>query len=66
MRVGGQCQAPAALHPGKETRYPSYRRLGDNRENFAIETNVTFSHVKKVKVKVFRYKPEVALGVPGG
>jgi hypothetical protein len=23
-------------------------------------------HVKAVKVKVFRYKPDVALGVPGG
>jgi len=26
MGVGGQRQAPAALHPGK-TRYPLYRRL---------------------------------------
>jgi hypothetical protein len=28
MRVGGQLHAPAALPPGKETRYPLYRRLG--------------------------------------
>ena len=28
MRVGGQCQVPAALPPGK-TRYPLYRRLGE-------------------------------------
>jgi hypothetical protein len=28
MRVGGQIHAPAALTPGKETRYPLYRRLG--------------------------------------
>jgi hypothetical protein len=28
MRVGGQRHAPAALPPGKETRYPLYRRLG--------------------------------------
>jgi hypothetical protein len=27
MRVGGQLHAPAALPPGKETRYPLYRRL---------------------------------------
>ena len=28
MRVGGQRHAPAALPPGKETRYPLYRRPG--------------------------------------
>jgi hypothetical protein len=28
MRVGGQFHAPAALPPGKETRYPLYRKLG--------------------------------------
>ena len=28
MGVGGQCHAPAALPPGKETCYPLYRRLG--------------------------------------
>ena len=28
MGVGGQRYAPAALAPGKETRYLSYRRLG--------------------------------------
>jgi hypothetical protein len=28
MGVGGQCHALAALPPGKETRYPSYRKLG--------------------------------------
>jgi hypothetical protein len=28
MRVGGKLHAPAALPPGKETRYPLYRRLG--------------------------------------
>jgi hypothetical protein len=28
MRVGGQRHVPAALPPGKETRYPLYRRLG--------------------------------------
>ena len=28
MDVGVQRQAPAALPPGKETRYPLYRRLG--------------------------------------
>jgi len=27
MGEGGQCQAPAALHPVK-TQYPLYRRLG--------------------------------------
>jgi hypothetical protein len=27
MRVGGQLHVPAALPPGKETRYPLYRRL---------------------------------------
>jgi hypothetical protein len=27
MGVGGQRHAPAALPPGKETRYPLYRRL---------------------------------------
>jgi hypothetical protein len=26
--VGGQLHTPAALPPGKETRYPFYRRLG--------------------------------------
>jgi len=25
--LGGQLHAPAALHPGEETRYPFYRRL---------------------------------------
>jgi hypothetical protein len=28
MRVGGQLHAPAALPPGKVTRYQLYRRLG--------------------------------------
>jgi hypothetical protein len=28
MGVGGQCQAPAVLPPGKESRYPLYKRLG--------------------------------------
>jgi hypothetical protein len=28
MGVGGQRQAPAALLSGKQTQYPSYRRLG--------------------------------------
>jgi len=28
MGVGGQRHAPAALPPGKETRYPLYGRLG--------------------------------------
>ena len=27
MGLGGQRHAPAALPPGKETRYPLYRRL---------------------------------------
>ena len=26
--VGGQCHASAALPPGKDTRYPLYRRVG--------------------------------------
>jgi hypothetical protein len=28
MEVSGQRHAPANLRPGKETRYPLYRRLG--------------------------------------
>jgi hypothetical protein len=28
MEVGGQCHAPAALLPGKQTRYPLYSKLG--------------------------------------
>ena len=29
MRVGGQLHAQAAFTPGKEIRYPLYRRLGE-------------------------------------
>jgi hypothetical protein len=28
MGVGGQCHAPAALPPAKETRYPLYQEAG--------------------------------------
>jgi hypothetical protein len=48
----------SSIHPGRDKTFfsrPSLRR-----------TQPPVQWVKGKQVKVFRYKPEVALGVPGG
>jgi len=37
MEMGGQRHAPACFTPGKETRYPLYRRLGGVGEEGGVQ-----------------------------
>jgi hypothetical protein len=39
--MGGQRHAPAALPPGKETRYPLYRRLGGPQGRSVLERKIS-------------------------
>ena len=41
--VGDQCHAPAALFPGKGTRYPLYRRLSGPQEQHGRVRQISFS-----------------------
>jgi hypothetical protein len=46
LEVSGQLHAPAALPPGKSSRYPLYRRLGGPQSRSGRSNN-------KEKVKLF-------------